>query len=195
MTDVTQAPARSGAASTPNGATVVGRPARRSNGRAPKAKAVVHLTVAERAAKGKAARDMSPRAEHGEWAPAADRADPVELLEEQAASRVRELVPIRYGRMLVSPFTFFRGAAYPMAADLADAPRTGLDVQLCGDAHLSNFGAFGAPDRRLVFASTTSTRRCRARSSGTSSGWWPASRWPDAIAASTRSSGGRSTGR
>ena len=73
------------------------------------------------------------------------------LLEEQAASRVRELVPIRYGRMLVSPFTFFRGAAYPMAADLADVPRTGLDVQLCGDAHLSNFGAFGAPDRRLVF--------------------------------------------
>ena len=69
-------------------------------------------------------------------------ADPVELLEEQAASRVPELVPIRYGRMLVSPFTFFRGAAYPMAADLAGAPRSGLDVQLCGDAHLSNFGGF-----------------------------------------------------
>ena len=79
-------------------------------------------------------------------------ADPVELLEEQAASRVPELVPIRYGRMLVSPFTFFRGAAYPMAADLAGAPRTGLDVQLCGDAHLSNFGGFAAPDRRLVFS-------------------------------------------
>jgi uncharacterized protein (DUF2252 family) len=94
---------------------------------------------------------VSPRSEHGEWAPGADRADPVELLEEQAASRVRELVPIRYGRMLVSPFTFFRGAAYPMAADLAAVPRTGLDVQLCGDAHLSNFGAFSAPDRRLVF--------------------------------------------
>ena len=89
---------------------------------------------------------------HGEWEPASDRRDPVELLEEQAASRVPELVPIRYGRMLVSPFTFFRGAAYPMAADLAGAPRTGLDVQLCGDAHLSNFGAFGAPDRRLVFS-------------------------------------------
>ena len=82
----------------------------------------------------------------------ADRRDPVELLEEQAASRVPELVPIRYGRMLVSPFTFFRGAAYPMAADLAGAPRTGLEVQLCGDAHLSNFGAFAAPDRRLVFS-------------------------------------------
>ena len=65
---------------------------------------------------------------------------------------MQELVPIRYGRMLVSPFTFFRGAAYPMAADLAGAPRTGLEVQLCGDAHLSNFGAFGAPDRRLVFS-------------------------------------------
>ena len=114
-------------------------------------RAVVHLNVAERAAKGKAARDAAPRAAHGEWEPPADRRDPVELLEEQAATRVPELVPIRYGRMLVSPFTFFRGAAYPMAADLADAPRTGLDVQLCGDAHLSNFGAFGAPDRRLVF--------------------------------------------
>jgi len=84
--------------------------------------------------------------------PASARRDPVELLEEQAASRVPELVPIRYGRMLVSPFTFFRGAAYPMAADLADVPRTGLQVQLCGDAHLSNFGAFAAPDRRLVFS-------------------------------------------
>ena len=107
---------------------------------------------AERAAHGKAARAVAPRASHGDWAPAADRRDPVELLEEQAASRVPELVPIRYGRMLVSPFTFFRGAAYPMATDLADAPRTGLDVQLCGDAHLSNFGGFAAPDRRLVFS-------------------------------------------
>ena len=95
---------------------------------------------------------MAPRSGHGEWEPASDRRDPVELLEEQAASRVPELVPIRYGRMLVSPFTFFRGAAYPMAADLAGAPRTGLEVQLCGDAHLSNFGAFAAPDRRLVFS-------------------------------------------
>ena len=89
-------------------------------------KAVVHLTVAERAAAGKAARALVPRSVHGEWAPAPDRADPVDLLEEQAASRVPELVPIRYGRMLVSPFTFYRGAAYPMAADLAATPRTGL---------------------------------------------------------------------
>ena len=115
-------------------------------------RALPHLTAEERAAMGRAARAVAPRAAHGDWAPAADRRDPVELLEEQAASRVPELVPIRYGRMLVSPFTFFRGAAYPMAADLAGAPRTGLEVQLCGDAHLSNFGGFAAPDRRLVFS-------------------------------------------
>ena len=93
-----------------------------------------------------------PRSVHGEWAPASDRPDPVSLLEEQAASRVPELVPLRYARMLVSPFTFYRGAAYLMASDLAAAPRTGLTVQLCGDAHLSNFGTYAAPDRRLVFS-------------------------------------------
>ena len=112
---------------------------------------VAHFTIAERAARGKAARAEVPRKSHGEWEPPPDRADPVELLEEQAATRVPELVPIRYGRMLVSPFTFFRGAAYLMAADLAGMPRTGLHAQLCGDAHLSNFGVFAAPDRRLVF--------------------------------------------
>ena len=114
--------------------------------------AMPHLTAEERAARGKAARAVAPRSGHAEWEPASDRRDPVELLEEQATSRVPELVPLRYGRMLVSPFTFFRGAAYPMAADLAGAPRTGLSVQLCGDAHLSNFGGFAAPDRRLVFS-------------------------------------------
>ena len=117
-----------------------------------KPRPVPHPTPGERAARGKAARAVAPRSGHGDWEPASDRRDPVELLEEQAASRVPELVPIRYGRMLVSPFTFFRGAAYPMAADLAGAPRTGLEVQLCGDAHLSNFGGFAAPDRRLVFS-------------------------------------------
>jgi uncharacterized protein (DUF2252 family) len=119
--------------------------------RRPRPAAVVHRTAAERAAIGKAARVLAPRSGHGEWEPAADRRDPVDLLEEQAATRVPELVPIRYGRMLVSPFTFFRGAAYPMAADLAGEARTGLEVQLCGDAHLSNFGAFAAPDRHLIF--------------------------------------------
>ena len=125
---------------------------RERDGRHPKPKAIPHLAAGERAARGKAARAVAPRSGHGDWEPASDRRDPVELLEEQAASRVRELVPVRYGRMLVSPFTFFRGAAYPMAADLAGAPRTGLEVQLCGDAHLSNFGGFAAPDRRLVFS-------------------------------------------
>ena len=109
------------------------------------------LSVEERTARGKAARGEVPRSVHAGWEPPPDRRDPVELLEEQAATRVPELVPIRYGRMLVSPFTFFRGAAYPMASDLAGLPRTGLDVQLCGDAHLSNFGGFAAPDRTLVF--------------------------------------------
>ena len=114
-------------------------------------RAIAHPTGWERAASGKAARAATPRSAHGVWEPAGDRRDPVEMLEEQGASRVPELVPLRYGRMLVSPFTFFRGAAYPMAADLAGTPHTGLEVQLCGDAHLSNFGAFAAPDRRLVF--------------------------------------------
>ena len=127
-------------------------PVRKPAKRRARPKAIPHPTPAERAAMGKAAREVAPRAAHGEWAPAADRPDPVGLLEEQAASRVQELVPIRYGRMLVSPFTFYRGAAYPMAADLAGEPRSGLEVQLCGDAHLSNFGAFAGPDRRLVFS-------------------------------------------
>jgi uncharacterized protein (DUF2252 family) len=112
---------------------------------------VDHPSAAERAARGKAARAQVPRSSHGEWAPPPSRRDPVDALEEQAGTRVPELVPIRYGRMLVSAFTFFRGAAYIMAADLAGAPRTGLRTQLCGDAHLSNFGVFAAPDRRLVF--------------------------------------------
>jgi uncharacterized protein (DUF2252 family) len=123
-----------------------------TNGRPRKSKAVPHPSPGERAAMGKAARAEVPRSVHGYWEPALDRPDPVEMLEEQSATRVPELVSIRYGRMLVSAFTFFRGAAYPMAADLADEPRTELNVQLCGDAHLSNFGAFAAPDRRLVFS-------------------------------------------
>jgi uncharacterized protein (DUF2252 family) len=112
---------------------------------------VRHLTLTERAAKGKAARADVPRRAHEVWEASPDRPDPVSLLEEQAKTRVAELVPIRYGRMLVSPFSFFRGAAYIMASDLAELPRTRLHVQLCGDAHLSNFGGYAAPDRRLVF--------------------------------------------
>jgi uncharacterized protein (DUF2252 family) len=112
---------------------------------------VPHLSVAERVARGRAARAEVPRSSHAEYTPAAHRQDPVALLESQAASRVPELVPIRYGRMLVSPFTFYRGAALLMAADLAASPDSGLRTQLCGDAHLSNFGLFASPDRRLVF--------------------------------------------
>ena len=115
-------------------------------------KAVAYFTPAERAARGKAVRGELPRSAHGGWEPGPARANPVDLLEEEAQTRLPELGPIRYGRMLVSPFTFFRGAASLMAADLADGPRTGLHAQLCGDAHLSNFGIFAAPDRRLVFS-------------------------------------------
>ena len=100
---------------------------------------------------GRAARAETPRSVHGDWQPAADRQDPVEVLVDQAVTRVPELVPIRYGRMLASPFAFFRGAAAVMAADLAATPTTGLTVQLCGDAHIANFGGFAAPDRRMVF--------------------------------------------
>jgi uncharacterized protein (DUF2252 family) len=94
---------------------------------------------------------VAPRSSHGSWEPAPDRPDPVALLEEQAESRVPELVPIRYGRMLVSPFTFFRGGALILAADLVGSPRSEINVQLCGDAHLSNFGVFGSPERKLLF--------------------------------------------
>jgi uncharacterized protein (DUF2252 family) len=107
--------------------------------------------VADRTAAGKSARTQAPRSSHRGWAPAEDREDPVAILGRQAESRVEELVPIRYGRMAASPFAFFRGAAAVMAADLAATPDSGLRVQVCGDAHLSNFGAFAAPDRRLIF--------------------------------------------
>ena len=104
----------------------------------------------DRAARGKDARAVAPLESHAEFTPDASR-DPVGLLLEQAKTRVPELVPVRHGRMLVSAFTFYRGAALPMAADLASTPASGLRVQLCGDAHLSNFGAFASPERRLVF--------------------------------------------
>jgi uncharacterized protein (DUF2252 family) len=110
-----------------------------------------HLSVEERIARGKEARAATPRSSHGSWEPATDRPDPIALLEEQAESRVPDLVPIRYGRMLDSPFAFFRGAALIMAADLAATPRSEINVQLCGDAHLSNFGVFGSPERKLLF--------------------------------------------
>src|SRR3954466_10418028 len=107
--------------------------------------------VETRMAEGRAERESVPLEGHAEWAASEGRPDPVWILEEQNATRVPELVPIRHGRMIVSPFTFYRGSAAIMAADLSQAPSTGLRVQCCGDAHLSNFGVFAAPDRRLVF--------------------------------------------
>src|SRR3954452_18288447 len=115
------------------------------------ATSVPHPSVAERVARGRAARAEVPRSSHAAFEPSAERSDPIELLERQASTRVPELVPIRYGRMLVSPFTFYRGAAAIMAGDLAATPRSGLTVQCCGDAHLSNFGVFASPERRLMF--------------------------------------------
>ncbi len=112
---------------------------------------VEHLTIAERAWRGKQARKEVSRASHAEFNPPSPRPDPVDLLEAQAKTRVPELVPIRYGRMLVSPFTFYRGAAKIMASDLSATPRSGFRVQACGDAHLSNFGVFASPERQLLF--------------------------------------------
>jgi uncharacterized protein (DUF2252 family) len=113
--------------------------------------AVGRLTPAERAERGKAARSAVPRQSHAVYDPPTDRPDPVGLLERQAATRLPDLVPVRYGRMLASPFSYFRGAALSMAADLAATPVSGLAVQACGDAHLSNFGVYATPERALVF--------------------------------------------
>ena len=112
---------------------------------------IEHPSVEERKAAGKRARDRAAPDSHAGWTPAADRPDPVALLEAQDASREADLVPVRHGRMMVSPFTFYRGAARIMAADLKDTPRAGLIAQLCGDAHLSNFGVFASPERALLF--------------------------------------------
>lgn len=112
---------------------------------------IIHHTPEEHAARGTAAREKVPHDTHAAWEPPADRFDPVALLEEQGVTRVQELLPIRYGRMLASSFAFYRGGAAIMAADLATTSSTGLRAQLCGDAHLSNFGGFASPDRELIF--------------------------------------------
>src|SRR6478752_7712373 len=112
---------------------------------------IAHPTVSDRRAMGAAARAQVPPSGHAGWLPAVDRPDLVALLEAQNVTREQDLVPVRHGRMVVSPFTFYRGAAKIMAADLAGTPTAGLDVQLCGDGHLSNFGAFASPERRLLF--------------------------------------------
>jgi hypothetical protein len=113
--------------------------------------ALGRLTPAQRAQRGKAARADAPRDSHAVFGPPSGRPDPVALLQEQEVTRVTELVPVRHARMMVSPFSYFRGAALAMASDLAATPVSGLAVQACGDAHLSNFGIFGSAERRLVF--------------------------------------------
>ena len=109
------------------------------------------ISLDERRARGSQAAERTPPSSHFGWQPAQDRPDPVALLEEQNTTREPDLVPVRHGRMMVSPFTFYRGAAKIMAADLKDTPVAGLDAQLCGDAHLSNFGMFASPERALLF--------------------------------------------
>ena len=109
------------------------------------------VSRSERLSMGKDLRTQAPRRSHGNWSPASDRSDPISLLQAQDETRVQKLVPIKYGRMLESPFAFLRGSAAVMAADLASSPTTGLEAVLCGDAHLSNFGTFASPERRLIF--------------------------------------------
>src|SRR5919107_3288474 len=112
---------------------------------------IAHLSVEERVAAGVEARTRVAPPGHSRWRAAMDRPDPVALLQEQNVTREPDLVPVRHGRMMVSPFTFYRGAARIMAADLKDTPVAGLNAQLCGDAHLSNFGLFASPERKLLF--------------------------------------------
>jgi hypothetical protein len=121
----------------------------------------------ERYAEGKALRDRVARQEHREWALPKDRRDPVNMVIESSKDRIPELIPIRYGRMMVSPFTFYRGTANIMAADLASTPATGIRTQLCGDCHLLNLGGFATPERRLIFDTMTSMRLFPVPGNGT----------------------------
>src|SRR5215218_9082060 len=117
----------------------------------PKLSSGASLDYRQRHERGRAARQVVPRGSHAQWAPMSDRPDPVDLLEAQARDRIQELLPIRYGRMMASPFAFLRGSAIVMANDLAGTPKSGIHAQLCGDAHLLNFGAYASPERALLF--------------------------------------------
>ncbi|HET6658749.1 MAG TPA: DUF2252 domain-containing protein [Rubrobacter sp.] len=117
----------------------------------PKVSPGASLDYQQRHERGRAARRLVPRGSHAQWTPMSDRPDPVDLLEAQARDRIQELLPIRYGRMMASPFAFLRGSAIVMANDLAGTPKSGIQAQLCGDAHLLNFGAYASPERALLF--------------------------------------------
>jgi hypothetical protein len=129
----------------------------------PKLSSGASLDYRQRHERGRAARRLVPRGSHAQWAPMSDRPDPVDLLEAQAKDRIQELLPIRYGRMMASPFAFLRGSTIVMANDLAGTPKSGIQAQLCGDAHLLNFGAYASPERSLLF-----DLNCPGRGSGTS---------------------------
>ncbi len=118
-------------------------------------------TLTERRAAGKRLRNKVPRSSHAGWSLAANRPDPLSLLEEQNRTRLQHLVPLRFARMAVSPFTFLRGSAIVMAQGLATTPVTGITVQICGDAHLNNFGIYATPERNQVSMSMILTKRCR----------------------------------
>ena len=141
----------------------------------PKVRTVMNYT--ERYATGKALRETCPRKAHASWKSASNRRDAVQQVLDAEKGRLPELLPLRHGRMAQSAFTFYRGAALTMAADLASTPSTGVRVQCCGDAHLSNFGGFATPERKIIFPSTTSTRLSPRRGSGTSSVSPRASSW------------------
>src|ERR1700754_382937 len=128
---------------------------------APRIRRISHPSVDERLNQGRTARDRTPPSSHAGWSPATDRPDPVGLLEQQNRTREPDLVPVRHGRMMISPFTFYRGAAKIMAEDLKDTPTAGIVVQLCGDAHLSNFGAFASPGALPDRGHGPQGRRCR----------------------------------
>src|SRR5215216_7601959 len=117
----------------------------------PKLSSGASLDYRQRHERGRAARQVVSRGGHAQWAPMSDRPDPVDLLEAQARDRIQELIPIRYSRMTASPFAFMRGSAIVMANDLASIPKTGIQAQLCGEAHLMNFGAYASPERALLF--------------------------------------------
>ena len=145
---------------------------------------VRHRSRAERYAQGKSLREACPRSSHAAWKAHAGRPDPVRLVLQADKGRMPELLPLRHGRMVRSPFTFYRGSALAMAVDLAATPATGIRVQCCGDAHLCNFGGFATPERQVIFSINDLDETSRRAGSGTSGGSRRASWSPAATTAS-----------